>query len=108
MDVGDGEDHHRGRHATGRTESGGAAASLARLGHCPLAVSSGAQTRMHTGKVNVFYDPLEQQWFGWWSCCGAFARPKGVTKPKEGSLGARMVLSAVRSLDDFLSRIQSR
>lgn len=24
----------------------------------------------HTGRLRMLYDPLERQWWGWWTCCG--------------------------------------
>jgi hypothetical protein len=24
----------------------------------------------HTGRLRMLYDPLELQWWGWWTCCG--------------------------------------
>lgn len=24
----------------------------------------------HSGRLRMFYDPLELQWWGWWTCCG--------------------------------------
>ena len=27
-------------------------------------------TSMHYGQCKSFYDPIQQQWFCWWSCCG--------------------------------------
>ena len=26
--------------------------------------------RKHSGKLRMFYDPVELQWWGWWTCCG--------------------------------------
>ena len=27
-------------------------------------------TAVHSGQCRVCYDPVEGQWYGWWSCCG--------------------------------------
>ena len=24
----------------------------------------------HTGRLRIFYNPIELQWWGWWTCCG--------------------------------------
>lgn len=24
----------------------------------------------HTGRLRMLYDPVERQWWGWWTCCG--------------------------------------
>lgn len=26
--------------------------------------------RKHSGKLRMFYNPLDLQWWGWWTCCG--------------------------------------
>ena len=46
-----------------------ASKALVLSGTCPASIEGKA----HGGAVRPFYDPLEQEWYGWWSCCGACA-----------------------------------
>jgi hypothetical protein len=41
--------------------------SMAHALHSPHTCHSGEK---HSGRLRMFYDPLEKQWWGWWTCCG--------------------------------------
>ena len=72
-------------------------------GRCPYAVGGGGggggggEDSSHQGSVRPFYDPLRQEWYGWWTCCGACAHnPDG--PPVYVSVASRLRTKALELL----------